>query len=99
MNWTWPYIVLFAVVPISVIAIVIFMLHSVSKKSKGNEKYQVRFKLKNGRFKIDNVRRGVSIIGSAGSGKTESVVYNFLHHFAKYDFCGVIHDYKDFELT
>ena len=99
MNWTWPYIVLFAVVPISVIAIVIIMLHAVSKKSKGNEKYRVRFKLKNGGFKIENVRRGVSIIGSAGSGKTESVVNNFLHHFAKYDFCGVIHDYKDFELT
>ena len=63
------------------------------------KKYGVHFKLKSGRFKIDNVKRGVSIIGSAGSGKTESVVYNLLQHFSKYHFCGIIHDYKDFELT
>ena len=39
------------------------------------------------------------VIGSAGSGKTESVVYGFLKHFRKESFCGIIHDYKDFELT
>jgi hypothetical protein len=63
------------------------------------KKYRVHFKLKSGRLKIDNVKRGVSIIGSAGSGKTESVVYNLLQHFGKHQFCGIIHDYKDFELT
>ncbi|WP_235841736.1 type IV secretory system conjugative DNA transfer family protein [Confluentibacter sediminis] len=63
------------------------------------KKYQVHFKLKYGHFKLDNLRRGVSIIGSAGSGKTESVVYNLLQHVSKYGFCGIIHDYKDFELT
>lgn len=63
------------------------------------KKYQVNFSLSRGNLIIDNVRRGVSIIGSAGSGKTESVVYNFLKHFSKYSFCGVIHDYKSFELT
>ena len=50
-------------------------------------------------FKIENIKRGASIIGSAGSGKTESVVYGFLKHFQEHSFCGVIHDYKDFELT
>lgn len=69
------------------------------EKSKLNKKYQIRLNLNRGKFKIENIRRGVSIIGSAGSGKTESVVYNLLQHFAKYEFCGVIHDYKDFELT
>ena len=63
------------------------------------KKYRVYFKLRQGRFRIDNVRRGVSIIGSAGSGKTESVVYNLLRHFSRHGFCGIIHDYKDFELT
>ena len=63
------------------------------------KKYQVHFKLKSGSFKIDNLKRGISIIGSAGSGKTESVVYNLLQHFSKHQFCGIIHDYKDFELT
>ena len=61
--------------------------------------YEVHFKTENRKFKINNVRRGVSIISAAGSGKTESVVYGFLKHFFHYNFCGVIHDYKDFELT
>lgn len=63
------------------------------------KKYQVKFPLHSGRLSIGNVRRGVSVIGSAGSGKTESVVYYFLKHFAKHSFCGIIHDYKSFELT
>src|SRR5690606_22075624 len=50
-------------------------------------------------FRIDNIRRRASIIGSAGSGKADRVVYNFLQHFSQHGFCGVIHDYKDFELT
>nr|WP_318543138.1 type IV secretion system DNA-binding domain-containing protein [Marixanthotalea marina] len=62
-------------------------------------KYRVRLKLRHGRLSIGNVKRGVSIIGSAGSGKTESVVCNLLRHFSNHGFCGIIHDYKDFELT
>lgn len=48
---------------------------------------------------MDNIRRGISIIGAAGSGKTESVVFNLLQHLGKHSFCGVMHDYKHFELT
>lgn len=61
--------------------------------------YEVNFKLKSGKFRINNIRRGVSVIGAAGSGKTESVVYGFLKHFSDHTFCGVIHDYKDLEIT
>ncbi|MCK7591319.1 type IV secretory system conjugative DNA transfer family protein [Subsaxibacter sp. CAU 1640] len=61
--------------------------------------YKVKFKLNRGAFKLNNIRRGASIIGSAGSGKTESVVFGFLKHFRKQYFSGVIHDYKDFEIT
>ena len=67
--------------------------------SKVGSKYEVHFKLNRGDFKIQNIRRGASVIGAAGSGKTESVVYGFLKHFKKHSFCGVIHDYKDFEIT
>jgi|TARA_R100000365_G_C2748042_1_gene78723 type IV secretory pathway TraG/TraD family ATPase VirD4 len=63
------------------------------------KKYQAKFRLRNGVLNMKNIRRGVSIIGSAGSGKTESVVFSFLKHFNKYGFCGVIHDYKHFEIT
>jgi len=62
-------------------------------------KYRVQFETHNKRFHIENVKRGASVIASAGSGKTESVVYQFLKHFQKHQFCGIIHDYKNFELT
>jgi len=69
------------------------------ESSLAGAKYEVNFKIKTGKFKIKNIKRGASVIGAAGSGKTESVVYGFLEHFRKHSFCGVIHDYKDFEIT
>lgn len=74
-------------------------LHKTDEPKNRDSKYQVSFATSNGNFKLENVKRGASIIGSAGSGKTESVVYGFLRHFRKEGFCGIIHDYKDFELT
>ncbi|PKD15774.1 hypothetical protein APR41_10780 [Salegentibacter salinarum] len=73
----------------------------IPKKEISNTetKYQVQFKTQSGSFKINNIKRGVSVIGAAGSGKTESVVYNLLEHFSRNSFCGLIHDYKDFEIT
>lgn len=62
-------------------------------------KYEVNFKTTEGKFKLNNIKRGASVIGAAGSGKTESVVYGFLQHFRKHEFCEVIHDYKEFEIT
>ncbi len=78
-------------------ALYVFM----TKKELSNveAKYQVNFKVENCTLKIANIKRGVSIIGAAGSGKTESVVYNLLEHFSRNSFCGLIHDYKDYELT
>ncbi|MFS4467496.1 type IV secretory system conjugative DNA transfer family protein [Maribacter sp. 2210JD10-5] len=74
-------------------------LHNADDEGAIEEKYRVRFRLKGGKLEIANIKRGVSIIGSAGSGKTESVVYPFLQHFFKHRFCGVIHDHKNFEIT
>ncbi|GAA5225152.1 type IV secretion system DNA-binding domain-containing protein [Salegentibacter mishustinae] len=74
-------------------------LHKRKNSKNSDHRYQVDFATSNGNFKLDNIKRGASIIGSAGSGKTESVVYGFLKHFQKEGFCGIIHDYKDFELT
>jgi len=74
-------------------------LHKTDEPKNAESKYRVSFATSKGNFKLENVKRGASIIGSAGSGKTESVVYGFLKHFQKEGFCGIIHDYKDFELT
>ncbi|MBU3027524.1 type IV secretory system conjugative DNA transfer family protein [Zobellia galactanivorans] len=99
MNWQWEHIVLYIVVPVLFGYTILYGLFFAERKKPTDKKYRVRFKLKNGRFKIDNIRRGASIIGSAGSGKTESVIYNFLQHFSTHGFCGVIHDYKNFDLS
>jgi len=99
MTWTAAYIILFIILPLLFLLTVLYVFFHTETSSNSDKKYQVHFKVKGGKFKIDNVKRGVSIIGSAGSGKTESVVYNFLQHFSKHGFCGVIHDYKHFEIT
>nr|WP_293297195.1 type IV secretion system DNA-binding domain-containing protein [Allomuricauda sp.] len=99
MSWSLVEIVIYIVVPVLSVAILIYALYDIEPKQKSDKKYQVKFLTKSGSFKIDNIKRGASVIGSAGSGKTESVVYGFLKHFRENGFCGIIHDYKDFELT
>ena len=76
-----------------------FLLYIGEDEDKIPPKYQARLRLRSGALTLKNIRRGISIIGSAGSGKTESVVYALLQHFQKHGFCGVIHDYKHFEIT
>ncbi len=85
--------------PLLLINTVLYSFNEKRFRDKKDQKYRVEFRTNKGKFSIENVRRGVSIIGAAGSGKTESVVYPLLQHFSKYNFCGIIHDYKDFELT
>ena len=93
-------ILLYLVCPIMLINIGLYVfLHKTDTPKSNNTKYQVNFATTEGIFKLDNIKRGASVIGSAGSGKTESVVYGFLKHFQEQGFCGIIHDYKDFELT
>lgn len=93
-------VALYLVCPLILINIGMYVfLHKTDTAKKGIIKYQVNFATTKGNFKLDNIKRGASVIGSAGSGKTESIVYGFLKHFRKEGFCGIIHDYKDFELT
>ncbi|HAI42399.1 MAG TPA: mobilization protein, partial [Maribacter sp.] len=84
--------------PLLLLNVVLYVFLQKETLNKDN-KYQVHFKVKRGNFIIENIKRGASIIGSAGSGKTESVVLNFLTHFSEHSFCGIIHDYKNFEIT
>lgn len=59
----------------------------------------VEFFTNKGKRIIRDVFRGVSIFGASGSGKTSSIIYTLLQHFAKNKFSGLIYDYKDGELT
>ncbi|MBW8241869.1 MAG: type IV secretory system conjugative DNA transfer family protein [Allomuricauda sp.] len=61
--------------------------------------FEVRLKVRGRPLVLGNIRRGISVMASAGSGKTESVIYGLLQHFRQQRFSGVIHDYKDFEIT
>lgn len=102
-NFGWPdfiKIMLLYLLPFQTLNLG-FLIYSdiVLGKSRDGEKFRARFDLLNGSLVLGNIRRGASIIGSAGSGKTESVVHNFLEHFGQNGFCGVIHDYKDLEIT
>ncbi|MRX65406.1 type IV secretory system conjugative DNA transfer family protein [Maribacter luteus] len=99
MSWQAEHIIFYIVLPLLFVGTVLYALLFGEVHERTDKKYKVRFKLRFGSFTTDNIRRGTSVIGSAGSGKTESVVYNFLQHFSANGFCGVIHDYKDFDLT
>ena len=93
-------LVLYGLLPLLFMAILLFVFVAKEEpKTNINEKYRVILDTKWYRLKLDNIRRGISIIGSAGSGKTESVVYNLFDHLGTFGFCGVMHDYKNFEIT
>lgn len=64
-----------------------------------DKRYRLELHTKGTKLVLSNIRRGISIIGAAGSGKTESIVHNLFRHFATHRFCGVMHDYKNFEIT
>ncbi|SKB97058.1 hypothetical protein SAMN05660903_03555, partial [Salegentibacter salinarum] len=99
-SYSLVFLVLILGCPLMLINIVGYVfMHDPDQGRPKNPQYTVHFATSSGDFKLDNIKRGASVIGSAGSGKTESVVYGFLKHFEKKGFCGIIHDYKDFELT
>ena len=75
------------------------MVDHYKDAKKPSKVFEVKLKVKGRPLVLGNIRRGVSVMASAGSGKTESVIYGFLAHFKKEGFSGVIHDYKDFEIT
>lgn len=91
-------IIMYASLPLILILLLIYGFH-LNQTGFVASKYHVKFTLESGSLSIQNLKRGVSITGAAGSGKTESVVYNFLKHLSRNNFCGIIHDYKNFELT
>lgn len=92
--------VLLFICPLLLCNIILYVfLQKKEAEVDSDSRYQVKFKLESGELKIKNIRRGASVIGAAGSGKTESIVYGFLKHFREHSYSGIIHDYKNFELT
>lgn len=59
----------------------------------------VELTTRNGKKIIRNIFAGVGVFGASRSGKTASVIYSLLKHFSKFDFSGLVYDYKNGELT
>ena len=92
--------VLFLGLPLLFLAILFFVFVTKEENPTNvSEKYRAILRTKGYRLILGNIRRGISIIGSAGSGKTESVVHSLFQHLGAHGFCGVMHDYKNFEIT
>ncbi|NJM78993.1 MAG: type IV secretory system conjugative DNA transfer family protein [Flavobacterium sp.] len=66
---------------------------------KQDKIWDVEFFTNKGRKLMKNIKRGIVVIGAAGSGKTESPIYVIMKHCSEALFTGVIYDYKDGELT
>jgi hypothetical protein len=93
----FPTLVL--ILPLGFVNVLCYVFFPKQKSVPSNRTYHVTLPTKKGNLTLENIRRGIAIIGAAGSGKTESVVHGLLKHFSQQNFSGVIHDYKDFEIT
>lgn len=91
--------------PLTLILWVLF-----SKESEDNSKVDIDlipgdiWKLvfpiqKSTKLVYQNIKRGIAVLGSAGSGKSESVYVPIIKHCAFHNFAGINLDYKDGELT
>ncbi|WP_335965115.1 type IV secretion system DNA-binding domain-containing protein [Galbibacter sp. PAP.153] len=96
---TLPESVLWLYCPLLFINVLFYGFFATDSNPGTHKKFKVILKLRSGKLVLDNIRRGISVIASAGSGKTESITYALLEHFQKQRFCGIIHDYKHFEIT
>ena len=92
-------VLLLIALPLLFINILWFVFFSKNGNDNFDSNYRIRLAVSKGKLVLENIRRGIAIIGAAGSGKTESVVYPLLEHFGKWNFSGIIYDYKDFEIT
>nr|WP_088341715.1 type IV secretion system DNA-binding domain-containing protein [Robiginitalea sediminis] len=99
MEDSWDLWLLFWVCPLLGLFIVGITFWNISETETGADAFTVKLAHRKGVLTLQNIRRGISIIGAAGSGKTESVLAQLLSQCAGNGLSGVLHDYKDFELT
>ena len=106
INWTrvdlQPLLrgMLFMFLPLQFINVVLYAFSGTNAKGQTIRKeYRVIMETRGSRLVLENIRRGISVIAAAGSGKTESIIYGLMKHFKNNKFCGAVHDYKNFEIT
>ncbi|MDF9799080.1 hypothetical protein OKW21_004343 [Catalinimonas alkaloidigena] len=80
------------------------VLQSVySRNSRRKEQYEhrklesedsIHLQTQRGWINVTNPFRGTLVIGSSGSGKSESIGNAFIHQFIQKGYCGVLYDFK-----
>lgn len=81
-------------------AFILGLITGISKhEAKAQPVVDVKLKLGSRTIVLRNVFAGVGIFGASRSGKTASVIYSLLLHFAEFSFSGLVYDYKNGELT
>jgi len=81
-------------------AMILGMLIGLSNyEPKAQPVVDVELNLSGRKRTIRNIFAGVGVFGASRSGKTASVIYSLLLHFAKWGFAGLVYDYKNGELT
>lgn len=63
------------------------------EKIKDNENTLI-FNTSKGKLKLNNPFRGIFVVGSAGSGKSESIAVPLIRNFAEQGYTGIIYDFK-----
>lgn len=95
INWHVIYLI-----PSTLLALLMLLATKKREpKTKKDSIWTVEFLTEKGKVLIDNIKRGMVIFGSAGSGKTESVFVALIKHFAERKVPVLVYDYKDLELT
>lgn len=88
------------VAPSFIIALLLRFISKMSLKSNDQKEYRFVFKtIKGTKVVITNIFRHIALIGGAGSGKTRSFIKWVIKQMAIYNFSGLIHDYKEFDLA
>lgn len=64
------------------------------KNEEDQGQYSISFNVNGGFISLKNPFRGIFVVGSAGSGKSESIAIPALDQFIKKDFSGIIYDFK-----
>lgn len=91
---------LFYYSPSFLLSLLVYNLFLKKEVDTKDPMWSVSFKTTTGKdISLENIKRGVLILGSAGAGKTESVFVPLLKHTAEKGFSVLNYDYKDGELT
>lgn len=88
------------ILPSFTIAGIIRLISKINFKSKKIKQYPFVYRtVKGTKVVVKNIFRHIALIGGAGSGKTRGFIKWTIKQMAKYNFSGMIHDYKKFDLA